>query len=129
MLFTGMPVANIATRSLRGVCGTEIPYTAPNNCASCGLVTNCANCESPAGVEALNRSFSLSGIINSFTSGEQAFVQLLKVLRQTGPVFIDGHAVVWFIDQSLYPIFSFSLASIHRRDSAGEGCRNEESAL
>ena len=50
---TGMPVAKIATRSFRGAAGTLIPNTALNNCASCGLVTNCANCESPAGVEAI----------------------------------------------------------------------------
>jgi uncharacterized membrane protein YfcA len=26
-------------------------------------------------------------------------------------------------------VYALGLASIHRRDSAGEGCRNEESAL
>ena len=41
------------------------------------------------------------------------------------PVDVDvdlGSAVISYTGVS-------SLASIHRRDSAGEGCRNEESAL
>ena len=41
----------IATRSFRGAAGTVIPNAAPSNCASCGFATNCANCESPSGVE------------------------------------------------------------------------------